>query len=189
VALGTASLAMLRPPDVLVSGDGRHVGIVGESAGELLVLRDSKSDFVRDNLTELAGMTGELRQLSDWPGARCSPDFGVLTLRRGGRDWRLLIARSRERISERSLAAACDRADIVIADRWLPGACRPAMLKADRRLLTRTGGLAIDLEARSIRTVAESQGEHGWWRVDGGKPERAGHRPQPASAQSPLSRQ
>ncbi|MFA7602739.1 MAG: hypothetical protein WCY29_07000, partial [Novosphingobium sp.] len=42
--------------------------------------------------------------------------------------------------------------------------CRPALLKADRRLLSRTGGLAIDLEKRRVRTVAETQGEHGWWR-------------------------
>jgi competence protein ComEC len=165
VAVGAASLLALRPPDILVSGDGRHVGITGESAGELLVLRDSRSGFVRDNLTELAGMDGALRQLADWPGARCSADFCVLVLRRGGRDWRLLIARSREQVAERALAAACDRADIVIADRWLPRACRPAMLKADRRLLSRTGGLAIDLSARQVRTVAESQGQHGWWRA------------------------
>lgn len=168
VAAGALSLLALRPPDILVSGDGRHVGIVGAGGEEapLLVLRDSRSDFVRDNLTELAGMDGELRLMSDWPGARCSADFCVLTLRRGGRDWRLLIGRSREQVSERALAAACDRADIVIADRWLPRSCSPAVLKADRRLLSRTGGLAIDLGDWRVRTVAETQGEHGWWRPE-----------------------
>ncbi len=39
-------------------GDGRHVGIVGEDE-RLLVLRDTDSDFTRDNLLELAGVEGE----------------------------------------------------------------------------------------------------------------------------------
>jgi competence protein ComEC len=164
VLAGMIGLLMLRPPDILVSGDGRHVGITGAAGGELLVLRDSRSGFVRDNLTELAGMDGMLRPLDVWPGARCSRDFCVVTLRRGGRDWRLLMARGRDQVAERALAAACDRADIVIADRWLPRSCRPAVLKADRRLLARTGGLVIDLEAGRLTTVAETQGEHGWWR-------------------------
>ena len=166
IALGAVSLATLRPPDILVSGDGRHVGITGESDSELLVIRASRSSYVQDNLTELAGMKGNVRLLADWPEARCSADFCTLALERGGRSWRLLIARSKERISERALAAACDRADIVIADRWLPRSCRPAVLKADRRMLSRTGGLAINLDAGRIRTVAEGQGDHGWWRPD-----------------------
>jgi competence protein ComEC len=171
-AIGALSLTMLRPPDILVTGDGRYVGITGESQGELLVLRASRSDYVRDNLEEMAGMNGEQRLIADWPGARCSPDFCALTLHRGDRDWRLLMARGRDDVPERALAAACDRADIVIADRWLPGSCRPALLKADRRLLSRTGGLAIDLEDRRIATVAQEQGEHGWWRPPQDSPRR-----------------
>jgi len=182
VAAGTMSLALLRPPDILISGDGRHVGITGESASELLVLRDSKSDFVRDNLTELAGMDGSVRTLADWPGARCSADFCAIELDRGGRSWHLLIARSRERIAEREMAAACDRADIVIADRWLPRTCRPAVLKADRSLLSRSGGLAISLDPWNVRSVAESQGDHGWWRI---APPRRGPAPSQPPPHSP----
>ena len=161
---GALSLLTLRPPDVLVSGDGRHVGIAGESGGELLVLREGRDSFANENLTELAGVRGEVRALADWPGARCSRDFCALEIARGGRRWRLLIARGKDRIEERALAAACDRADVVIADRWLPRSCRPAVLKADRALLSRSGGLALDLERSRIRTVAQGQGEHGWWR-------------------------
>lgn len=164
VAAGVGSLMLLRPPDILISGDGRHVGITGESASELLVLRTSRSDYVRDNMMEMAGMEGELRPLSQWSAARCSRDFCVLELDRAGYSWRLLIALSKERIPERKLAAACDRADIVIADRWLPWSCRPKVLKADRRLLSRTGGLSIDLTSGRLRTVAQEQGGHGWWR-------------------------
>ncbi len=161
-ALGLILLASLRPPDVLVSGDGRHVGITGIGP-ELLVLRASKSDYVRENLTEIAGMAGETRPLSDWPGARCNADFCAVQLERGGRSWQLLIARGNDYVPTRALVAACDRADVVIADRRLPGACRPRWLKADRALLDRTGGLTLDLSRGRIETVAGHQGTHGWW--------------------------
>ena len=168
VLAGTLSLAFLQPPDILVSGDGRHVGITDGSGG-LLVLREARSDFARDNLTELAGMDGELRPLAAWNGARCGRDFCAVELDRGGRTWHLLIGRGRDRVPERELAAACERADIVLSDRWLPRSCRPTWLKADRRLLARTGGLAIDLAARRVTTVAQMQGEHGWWQPGQGK--------------------
>ena len=155
-------------PDILVTRDGRHVGVTGESE-RLLVLRNSRSGFARDNLLELAGAEGEVLPFEDWPGAKCSRDFCVLALERGGREWHLLIARSRDMVEERSLAAACERADIVIADRFLPRSCQPSWLKADRRFLRREGGTAIYLERESLRTVAQSQGEHGWWKGDRGR--------------------
>lgn len=162
--LAMASLALLRPPDLLISGDGHHVGIVEPGGERLLLLRDGHDSFASETLAELAGMSGEVVTLADWPGARCSPDFCVVELRRGGRTWRLLIGRGQDRIGERELAAACDLSDVVIADRWLPRSCRPKWLKADRNLLDRSGGLAIDLERGRVTTVAEGQGEHGWWR-------------------------
>jgi competence protein ComEC len=163
--LATASLALLQPPDLLVSGDGHHVGIVEAEGRRLLLLRDSHDSFASETLTELAGMSGEVVALADWPGARCSPEFCVVALQRGGRTWHLLIGRNKERVEERPLAAACDRSDIVIADRWLPRSCQPRWLKADRNLLDRTGGLAIDLEHGRVASVAEGQGQHGWWRL------------------------
>ncbi|MEZ5743902.1 MAG: ComEC/Rec2 family competence protein [Sphingomonadaceae bacterium] len=164
-AIGTFLIATLEPPDILVSSDGRHVGITGESETELLVLRDSKSDFVRDNLTELAGMRGETATLADWPGARCNAEFCAVRLNRGGRNWDLLIARGRDRVPERALAASCARADIVIADRWLPRSCQPRWLKADKRMLSQSGGLAIDLDRGTVTSVADHEGAHGWWKL------------------------
>lgn len=161
VVLGVALMLGARAPDLLVSGDGRHVGIVGEGE-RLLVLREGRSDFARDNLLELAGMDGEPVVLDRWPGARCSADFCAVPLVRGERTWQVLIGRSRARLDELQLAAACERADIVIADRWLPRSCRPRWLKADRRMMAQTGGLAIDLARPGYTTVAASQGEHGW---------------------------
>ena len=165
-----AALLMLgKPvPDLLVSGDGRHVGIAGEG-NQLLVLRDSRSSFASDNLLEMAGMDGIPVPLAEWPGANCSREFCAVTLERGGRAWHVLMARSRDLVDERALAAACDRSDIVIADRYLPFSCRPKWLKADKNLLGKTGGLTIYLEDERFDTVADSQGDHGWWQE---KPER-----------------
>lgn len=156
-------LAMTPTPDVLVTRDGRHVGIVGED-GQLLTLRDSRSDYARDNLRELAGVETAPVPLSDWPGARCSPEFCVMLLERGGRTWSMLMARSNELVEERALAAACDQVDIVVADRFLPRSCRSRWLKADRRFLDREGGLSLYLDEPRIVSVAQTQGEHGWWR-------------------------
>ncbi len=161
--LATILLVLTPIPDVLVSGDGRHVGITGEN-DRLLVLRDTRSEYTRDNLLELAGVEGEPMPLADWPGAECSRDFCAIALRRGGREWHILMSRSREIVAERALAAACERADIVVSDRWLPRSCAPRWLKADRRMLEASGGLAINLADRNYRSVAESEGQHGWWR-------------------------
>ena len=161
--LGLILLLQVRAPDLLISGDGRHVGITGEAADELLVLRESRSDYSRDNLTETAGMNGEVRLLDDWPGARCNADFCAITLRRGGRDWQVLMSRSNDMAQERELAAACERADVVVSSRYLPYSCHPRWLKADRGSLEQSGGLTIDLADQRIESVAEGEGEHGWW--------------------------
>jgi competence protein ComEC len=175
VLAGVAALLLTPVPDVLVTADGRQVGIVGEGE-RLLVLRESRSDYVRDNLLESAGMAGEPIALTDWPGARCSRDFCTLAIKREGRRWTLLLALSRERIEERALASACEQVDIVIADRWLPASCRPRWLKADRNMLETSGGLALYLADERIDRVADSQGEHGWW-----------HEPPPRPARTPTA--
>ncbi len=160
-------------PDLLISGDGRHVGIAGEG-DQLLVLRDSRSSFASDNLLEMAGMSGVPAPLAEWPGAECSCEFCVVTMQRGGRAWHVLMARIRDLVDERALAAACDRSDIVIADRYLPSSCRPKWMKADRNLLGKTGGLTIFLEDERFDTVAKSQGDHGWWQPRPLRPNRFG---------------
>lgn len=164
IGLGIAALLLTRTPDVLVSGDGHHVGITGEGP-DLLVLRAVREEsYTRTALLENAGMTGDAVALEDWKGARCNPDFCAISLVRGGRKFDLLMARGKDLVAIPVLAAACARVDIVVADRRLPSACKPRLLKADRALLSQTGGLAIDLVSGRVRTVAETQGEHGWFR-------------------------
>lgn len=172
-SIATILLLATPIPDVLIGREGRHVGItMTDEQGErtLLSLRDSRSSYSRDNLLELSSVTSEPIPLAQWSGARCSPEFCTIVLNRGGRDWSLLLARNRELIEERSLAAACEQADIVVADRFLPRSCNPRWLKADRRLLLQTGGLALNLADQEIISVSDTQGEHGWWK--GGLEER-----------------
>ncbi|RDC60025.1 hypothetical protein HME9302_01224 [Alteripontixanthobacter maritimus] len=165
IATAAVMAAATPAPDMLISGDGRHVGIAGEG-NQLILLRDSRSSYVLDNFTELAGVAGQPVAIADWPGASCSPDFCVVALERGGQTWQILLARSRDLVEERALAAACERSDIVVADRYLPQSCAPRWLKADRRLLEQTGGLAVDLDGARFDAVADTQGSHGWWKPD-----------------------
>ncbi len=162
-AFGAILLLLVRPADVLVSSDGRHVGITSDAGDALYLLRETKSSFARDNLTEIAGMAGAPVLLRDWPAARCNPEVCIIPVYRGGRRWTLMLTKGGGLLAERAVIAACERVDIVISDRWLPRGCQPKWLKADRRTLASTGGLAIDLSRLQIATVAEGEGRHGWW--------------------------
>ncbi len=169
IAAATALVWATPVPDLLVAGDGQQVGItVPGPDGEtrLLSLRDSRSAYTHDNMMELAGVSAEPVPLVEWDDARCSSAFCTLALERGGRTWVLLLGRGRAQVEERALAAACAEADIVVSERFLPRSCRPRWLKADRRYLGQSGGLAIDLAGETITSVGQSQGKHGWWRTD-----------------------
>jgi competence protein ComEC len=154
-------------PDLLITGDGRHVAArMGD--GRYVLLRERAGEFVRDQLAEAAGIdgavSGAMAGVAGLPDARCSADFCVWTMRGagrgagrdGGREWTVMASRSGYRTDWQPLVAACARADIVIADRWLPRGCVPRWLKADQKLLAATGGLAIMLDAPLVRSVRAS---------------------------------
>lgn len=160
VTAGGLLVLMTPVPDVLVTGDGRHVAI--HTDGGMAVLRDRAGDYVRDTLSESAGYEGELAAFADLPGARCSADLCVVSLQRGGRSWRLLATRSFNLVDARRLARDCEAADIVVSDRRLPRSCTPRWLKLDRAMLRRTGGVAVYLEQGTVRTVRTAGDAHPW---------------------------
>ena len=164
VALSAILMVLSPVPDILITRDGRDIGIANE-AERLLVLRDSDGGYAQENLLELAGAEAAPIAIAEWPGSKCSDQFCSVVINRDDRDWSILVARNRDLVEERALAAACREADIVIADRFLPRSCKPRWLRADRRFLDRDGGTAIYLAQDRIDTVAEDQGEHGWWRA------------------------
>jgi competence protein ComEC len=163
-AFGAAGAVLAPAPDLLVTGDGRHVAVV-VSGGAPLTLRDRSGGFVRDLLSEAAGSDEEPRALAAAPFSSCSRDSCIAFIDRNGRRWRLLATRSSTRIDWRTLVGACAEADIAVSDRWLPKGCNPGWLKLDRKTLEGTGGVSIYLGSRPrVETVAERLGSHPWAR-------------------------
>lgn len=161
--IGLAGMAAAPYPDILVAGDGRHLAVI-DGSGRMALLRGRAGEYIRDSLRENAGITADPIAIEDWPGARCSADACSIVLTRGGRQWHLLAIRSRYLISLPNLAAACEKADIVVAGRWLPRSCRPKWIKADGRMLAQSGGLAFYLKDARLRSVAESRNHKPWAR-------------------------
>ena len=161
-AAGAIGALTTPAPDMLVMGDGRHLAIAG-GGGPPLLLRDRAGDFVRDLMSEAAGLDGDPGSLEASPLTSCSKDACVALLARPEGSWRLLATRSSTRIDWDRIVAACAEADIVVSDRWLPRACEPRWLKLDRKMLEQTGGVAIFLGERPrVATVAERIGNHPW---------------------------
>ena len=162
VAVG-ALLALLTPaPDLIVTGDGRHLALRGGDGG-FAILRARAGDYVRDTLAEAGGTEAELLDIETLPNAACSDALCAATLERDGRRWRLLATRSRHIVAWDEMIRACAEADIVVADRDLPRACQPRWLRADRAFLQRTGGLPIRLgDPPAVASVARRDGRHPW---------------------------
>lgn len=149
------------PPDLLVTGDGRHVAI-RTAYGELALLRDRAGDYVRSTLGENGGVLSEAGAISDLPGARCSVDLCILTRRARGRDWRIMATRSAYLVPIAELVRECRRADIVISERRLPRTCTPRWLKLDRDTLRQTGGITVSLQSGRVSTVNRPGERHPW---------------------------
>lgn len=151
--LAGALLTMAQPlPSLLVTGDGKHLAVVDDQ-GTPWLLRDRAGDFVRDMIAENAGFDGDPPPLAAYPRARCSADACVADLGSSGRT--LLALRSGQRLDWRELTRACAAADIVVADRRLPRACRGRWLTLDAPRLRASGGMVIDARKGTAETVAE----------------------------------
>jgi len=167
--LAGAAWALATPtPDLIVTGDGRHLALRGSDGG-FAILRSRAGDYIQDMFAEMSGSRGDLGVIEDLPEARCNRDLCATELVRDGRRWRILATRSSLMVPVRSLAQACAAADIVVSERRLPANCRPRWLKADRALLRRTGGLSISLGTYpQVTTVADKVGHHPWAQIDPG---------------------
>jgi competence protein ComEC len=160
--LGGAAMLFAPHPDLLVTGDGKHLALVDED-GALALLRDRAGEYVRNSLAETAGISAEPRSMEGWPGAECSLDICIITLNRGGRRWTILATRTRYLVPSMEMAAACKRVDIVISDRYLPWSCKPRWFKADRAMLAQTGGLALYLNEPRVDSVNRTRAHLPWF--------------------------
>jgi competence protein ComEC len=173
VAVGAVAAAASPSPDLLVTGDGRHLAVVQD--GTPLLLRDRAGDYVRSLFAEASGFDGDPDLLEGQPTSDCSHDSCIALLRKDQSEWRLLATRSRDRIGWAAITNACASADIVVSDRRLPRACHPRWLKLDARALQSTGGLAIYLGKRPwVDSVADRVGAHPWAEFSSGGSGRRG---------------
>jgi competence protein ComEC len=157
-----AGWALATPaPDLLVTGDGRHLAIrTGD--GRLALLRERAGDYTRTMLAEGGGVDGELPPIDAQKGVRCSRDLCLAEVAAGGRSWRVLATRSAYPVPWRELVAACGAADIVVSERWLPDGCVPRWLKLDRATLARTGGVSVSFAGGRVQTVRRAGDRHPW---------------------------
>jgi competence protein ComEC len=161
IAIGAMGAALTQPPDLLVTGDGKHLAVVRD--GTPSILRDRAGDYVRGLLSEASGFEGDPELLEGQGTSDCSRDACVATLHRDDRQWTLLATRSATRIDWETITRACASVDIAVSDRRLPRGCQPRWLKLDRTSLERTGGVAISLGAEPrVDAVADHVGAHPW---------------------------
>jgi len=159
-AIGAVWALLTPPPDLLITGDGQHLA-VRTPDGALHLLRPRAKDYVREQFAEGSGVQTTALDLDALPGAICSRDVCMASLRRGGRDWHLVATRTPYRLDLKQFQEVCAWADIAISDRWLPRSCTPRWLKLDREELGQTGGVAIGLGNASVRTV-NGDDQHPW---------------------------
>ena len=74
VAAGALWALATPAPDLLVTGDGRHL-VLRTGDGRLALLRPKAGDYVRDTLAELSGAEPDYLELERLPTAACSPDL------------------------------------------------------------------------------------------------------------------
>jgi competence protein ComEC len=161
ILIGAAGAALSPAPDLLITGDGKHLAMVDK--GTPLLLRERAGDYVRSLMAEASGFDGDPDVLASRPFSNCTHDACVAVVNKGASAWRILATRSPTRIDWATITRACAQADIVVSDRGLPRGCTPSWLKLDRFGLERTGGVAIYLGKNPrVDTVAARVGAHPW---------------------------
>lgn len=160
LAAGLAWALLTPVPDLIITGDGRHLAIRMPGGG-MALLRDRAGDYTRSMLGESGGTDEALVALEEQPGARCSQDVCLIEHRAGARTWRVAATRSAYPLPWTELTALCRAVDVMISDRRLPDGCSPRWLKLDRPALARTGGVAIAFRSGRL-TMVRGAGRHPW---------------------------
>lgn len=161
LVIGAVWTVMTPAPDLIVTGDGRHLAL-RDADGGLAILRDRSGDYVRDMLAETGGLDGEPQLLSESGAARCNADLCWLTRRAGGRDWRILATRSAHLVPAGAMIGLCRWADVVVSERRVPRRCRARWLTLDRETLAQTGGVTVTFASGRVATVRGAGDGHPW---------------------------
>ncbi|WP_328804023.1 hypothetical protein [Sphingomonas sp. 8AM] len=178
VAIGAVWTMATPGPDLIVTGDGRHLALRGDEGG-VAILRDRTGDYVRDLLAEAGGLDGAPALLSETRRARCNRDLCWMERHVNGRVWRVLATRSLYLVPAGDLVPLCRRADVVVSERRLPRQCRGRWLTLDRTTLARTGGVRVTFATGRVAAVRAAGDAHPW--IVGGE-----HETRQAAKGSPM---
>ncbi len=161
---GVIWAALAPAPDILITGDGRHLA-VRSSDGTMHLLRSRSGDYIRDVLAERLGTLAPLEDIDVAKGAKCGRDLCVITVSDGTRDWQIAATRSDYLLPWQSFIKTCQSVDIIVSSRKLPRACTARWITADRLFLQKTGGLAIMLGSQKVERTFRQHDDHPWRRV------------------------
>lgn len=155
-----AAMALMRGPDILVSGDARMMAVRGQD-GKLLLSADGGDRLTVETWMRRAGQPATGAFPRDRPGRgddaslRC--DAQACLYRRDGRTAALVREAS-------ALAEECAQADVVISAVPVRRGCPGAALVIDRFDLWRDGAHAVwlDRDATRVESVGAERGERPW---------------------------
>ncbi|MFN3592233.1 MAG: hypothetical protein ACK4TG_08600, partial [Thermaurantiacus sp.] len=155
---GVAAVLLVPRPDVLISPDGTHVGIVRDE--RLFMLRATRGGFAERSFREASGAR-QVARIDSLSAASCTREACFVTLD-GKRPLSIYAIRSTRLVPEQELRRACAKADLVVAPRRMPEFCRPRWLLLDREALKATGALTIRSADRRLDSVGARSGDHPW---------------------------
>ncbi len=158
IAAGLASVALSRPPDILVDGDAKLMAVRGED-GALALSSKRRARFRGEVWLRRAGQ----EEAAPWPREGVSAD-GRLACDALGCIYRAHGQTVALVSDERALAEDCGIADLVVSLVPVRQTCPAPKGVVDRFDLWRHGGHAIWLSAEGVRveTVRAWQGNRPW---------------------------
>ena len=165
LAAGLISVSLQSPPDILISSDGRLMGLRAAN-GDLILSTTKREKRTAKTWLNRAGQRALRSWQSDNTDVIC--DALACVYRAKGQAVALVN-------DPRALAEDCRSANVVISAVPVRWDCPSAMLVVDRFALWRYGGHAVWLDGPRIATVADYQGRRPW------SPRRPPARPAPNS--------
>jgi len=160
--LPVVALAMLlgpgKPPDLLMSEDGRVLGL-RDQHGTVQVASARLDRFIANTWARRSGQEGAQKWTAsaDEQAAGLGCHTGLCRWRKG--PWRVALVSD-----ERRLAEACGSADIVLSTVDAQGRCRGPRVVIDRRDAWREGAQALWLDETGVRreTTNTARGDRPW---------------------------
>lgn len=162
IALGGLSVFMATPPDILIDGDGRLIGVKGQVGNEgiMLVSSNKAGRFERDIWLKRAG----LMQTSLWPRAGLSPHDAGLQCDHMGCFYEKSGLKAALVQQPGALLEDCWQADVLISLIPVRQDCPVPVVVVDRFDLWQKGAHAIWLGKSGVRVknVRDERGQRPW---------------------------